>query len=209
MTAADKAPRFEPSVDGGLRGIAATVYVDRAQSTQDIARALAETGAPQGTLVIAGEQSGGRGRLGRNWHSAPGGLYMSLILRPKAAPADLSALGIAAAESAAKTLKSLYGLKTRVKPPNDVLALDPAKRAYRKISGILAEAPCAGASAEWIALGMGVNLSNALARELDSATTVKRITGKTPARDEFLKAFFSDFWNKYSAWELQAASRRR
>jgi len=199
---------FTQELPGGLRGITNTLYIGATQSTQDIARALAQTGAQQGTLIISGEQTGGRGRLGRQWHSAPGGLYMSIVLRPNAAPADLSELGIAAAHAVTQTLSEICQIKAKVKPPNDVLAFDPAKKTWRKISGISAESSCAGDTTEWITVGIGVNLANTLSRDLDTATTVKRITGQTPDRDNFLRKFFTLFWDRYSAWELHAASKR-
>ncbi len=199
---------FTPALKGRLRGITGIMYLETAQSTQDVARALACTGAHQGMLVVAGTQSGGRGSMGRFWESSAGGVYMSVVLHPSAAPADLGELSMAVAGAVTGTMSELYGIKCRVKAPNDVLAWYPAKNKFLKISGILTEASTGGELADWMVVGIGVNLSNNLSRELSScATTVKRITGKTPSRDEFLEKFFNIFWDIYSAWEYKAASR--
>src|SRR4030067_3754161 len=71
--------------------------IPRVTSTNDVARSLAEDGAGEGTAVLALEQSGGRGRLGRSWASPAGGLYLSVILCPSLAVMLLSVLSLAAA----------------------------------------------------------------------------------------------------------------
>jgi BirA family biotin operon repressor/biotin-[acetyl-CoA-carboxylase] ligase len=112
-------------------------------STSDRARALAEAGAPHGTLVTASEQSAGRGRQGRRWSAPPGdALLMSLVLRDAPALLPLAA-AVAVAEACADD-------RVAIKWPNDVL-LDG-----RKVAGILAEArPQEG----WAILGIGVNVA--------------------------------------------------
>ena len=91
-------------------------------STQDLARKLAEDGAPPWTIVLAREQTKGRGRMERRWFSGPGGLYFSIVLRPKIAPESLAKLSPAVGEACARALCRATGLETTVKPPNDVLA---------------------------------------------------------------------------------------
>ena len=111
-------------------------------STSDVARALAASGAPHGTLVTAAEQRAGRGRQGRTWSAPPGrALLMSLVLRewPRLLPI-----------AAALAVADVAGPATAIKWPNDVL-LDG-----RKLAGILAEArPQEG----WAVLGIGVNVA--------------------------------------------------
>ena len=136
-------------------------------STNDRARALAQEGAPHGTLVTASEQHAGRGRQGRTWSAPPGSaLLLSLVLREPPALLPLAA-GLAVAEVA--------GPPAVVKWPNDVL-LDG-----RKVAGILAEGrPGEG----WVVLGIGVNVAvrlEDLPAELhDTAGTL----GLTPAELE-------------------------
>jgi BirA family biotin operon repressor/biotin-[acetyl-CoA-carboxylase] ligase len=111
-------------------------------STNDRARALAQGGAPHGTLVTAGEQHAGRGRQGRTWSAPPGrALLLSLVLRDPPALLPLAA-GLAVAEVA--------GPASLVKWPNDVLVDG------RKVAGILAESrPDEG----WAVLGIGINVA--------------------------------------------------
>ena len=101
-------------------------------STQERARELARAGTPHGTLVISRAQTGGRGRLGRHWGSPPGGLWMSLVLRPNLDATAASHMTQAAAVGVAKALWEL-GVEARIKWPNDLLV------GGRKICGILAE----------------------------------------------------------------------
>ena len=150
--------------------LATTVEVyEEVDSTQARARELARSGAPSGTLVVSGVQTGGRGRLGRRWGSPPGGLWMSLVLRPKVEASLASRVTQAAAVGVAKALWAL-GVEVLIKWPNDLL-VEPGER---KITGILAESSVesvpvaskgAGASpggperprVDFIVLGVGVN----------------------------------------------------
>jgi BirA family biotin operon repressor/biotin-[acetyl-CoA-carboxylase] ligase len=119
-------------------------------STSDRLKALARGGAPEWTVVLADVQTGGRGREGRTWVSPPGGLYLSVLLRPRVEKVGLLPLvaGVAVAEAAGE-----LGVPTELKWPNDVLA------SGRKLAGILSEAASGPAGVEWIALGIGVNVS--------------------------------------------------
>jgi BirA family biotin operon repressor/biotin-[acetyl-CoA-carboxylase] ligase len=123
-------------------------------STSDRLKALARGGAPEWTIVLADEQTGGRGREGRTWVSPPGGLYLSVLLRPRGASVGLLPLaaGVAVAEAADE-----LGVRTELKWPNDVLA------SGRKLAGVLSEAASGPSGVEWVVLGIGVNVA------LDSA----------------------------------------
>ena len=104
-------------------------------STQDRARELARAGSPNGTLVVAGVQTGGRGRLSRAWGSPEGGLWMSLVLRFDLEAAAAPRVTQTASVAVAKALRAL-GVDVGIKWPNDLLA----QPGGRKICGILAEA---------------------------------------------------------------------
>ena len=121
-------------------------------STNDVARRLAEGGAPEGTVVVAGRQVAGRGRLRRFWWSPPGGLWMSLVLRPTLPPERLPLLTLAVATAVAEAVELLAGRPVAVKWPNDVLVDD------RKIAGILLETVTHPHGAEYVVAGIGVNL---------------------------------------------------
>lgn len=120
-------------------------------STNDDAKAFARAGAPEGTVVLAAEQTGGRGRLGRAWSSPPGGVYLSAVLRPPLAPADISPLALVAGIGLARAFAAL-GVVTALKWPNDVY-LDG-----RKLAGILLEMSGEAERVEWVVIGCGINV---------------------------------------------------
>ena len=129
---------------------------DRIGSTNEEALARARAGAPEGTLVWARQQTGGRGRRGRSWASPPGNLYCSLLLRPSVPPAQAAQLGFVAAVAMAETLHAVLPPARRLscKWPNDLL-IDGSKTA-----GILPEAEAAGRNVEALVLGMGINVES-------------------------------------------------
>jgi BirA family biotin operon repressor/biotin-[acetyl-CoA-carboxylase] ligase len=136
-------------------------------STNDRLKELARRGAPEWSVVLADRQTGGRGREGRPWASPPGGLYLSVLLRPRSAHLGLLPLaaGIAVVDAAAE-----QGLRAELKWPNDVLVLDaavggrpdaasPAESPGRKLGGILAEAASGPEGPDWVVLGIGMNVA--------------------------------------------------
>jgi BirA family biotin operon repressor/biotin-[acetyl-CoA-carboxylase] ligase len=148
-------------------------------STQTRARRMAEAGAPAWTAVVAERQTRGRGRMERRWSSGKGGLYVSVILRPSMAPAQLEGLSLASAKACAKALERLSGLDVFIKPPNDILARRPGSgEEPRKVCGILLEASGDTRRVDWVVLGVGMNLNNRVPRELDKAASVSALTGK-------------------------------
>lgn len=168
-----------------LPGVSRLVKLKTTASTQTIARRLAEEGAPDGTLVWALRQTAGRGRLGRRWCSEPGGLYVSWLLRPRFPPARLADFALACGAAAAAALGETAGIKTTVKPPNDVLAFCPDGR-RRKLCGILCEAAGASDSLDWLAVGIGVNVDNA--PPLERSTSLRALTGRRWALSAVLGA---------------------
>jgi BirA family biotin operon repressor/biotin-[acetyl-CoA-carboxylase] ligase len=179
-------------------------YLTRTASTQNAARAEAERGAPEGTAVLAEEQTGGRGRLGRPWVSPAGkNLYVTLLMRPQAE--HLRALSIVAPLAAAEALEGAAGLTCRIKWPNDVLV------GGRKIAGVLTEATLAGAAVKYALVGIGVNVNldaAAVPEIADTATSVRRELGRDVSREEVLAALLSAFEARYrDAQEGDAAFR--
>jgi BirA family biotin operon repressor/biotin-[acetyl-CoA-carboxylase] ligase len=121
-------------------------------STMDVAHRLAADGAPAGTLVIANEQTAGRGRGGKSWQSSPGaGLWLTLIERPKEA-SGLGVLSLRVGLAVAEALDRFAAEPIRVKWPND-LYVDRSK-----LAGILVEARWREQAVEWVAIGMGINV---------------------------------------------------
>lgn len=147
----------------------------RVGSTNDVAAELAAAGAPHGTVVVADEQTAGRGRHGNRWFSPPGsGLYVSVLLRTDTPPVLTLAAGVAAAEALARTA----GLDVLLDWPNDVVVDTAGGR--RKVAGILAEASTAGERVDRVVVGLGVNLRDgAWPPDVASrAASVEGLTGR-------------------------------
>ena len=181
----------------GLRSpLARVVEVhDALASTQQRARELARGGAPHGTLVVAGVQTGGRGRLGRHWGSPGGGLWMSLVLRPGFEAGLASRITQTAAVGVAKGLWEI-GVEARIKWPNDLLV------GGKKICGILAEASAENAFGleklrrlDYAVLGVGMN-ANLDPAELGvpdrGVTTIRSELGHDVDLLELLRALLSN-----------------
>jgi BirA family transcriptional regulator, biotin operon repressor / biotin---[acetyl-CoA-carboxylase] ligase len=134
--------------------------LDSVGSTMDLLHELAADGAAAGTVVIAGEQTAGRGSRGRSWKSAAGGLWLSALYRPhESAGVELFSLraGLAVAEAIEAVLP---GLRLAIKWPNDLMLDD------RKLGGILCEARWQGEALAWVVVGVGVNAANPIPVEL-------------------------------------------
>jgi BirA family biotin operon repressor/biotin-[acetyl-CoA-carboxylase] ligase len=127
------------------------IYYPSVTSTNELAKEEARRGAEGGTVVIAGEQTGGRGRLRRTWLSPEGSIALSLVLYP--AVAQLPSLIMVASLAVARSIEAVTGLKPRLKWPNDVLVND------RKVSGILVESEVWGSSVDYAVIGIGVNVN--------------------------------------------------
>ncbi|MFA6091755.1 MAG: biotin--[acetyl-CoA-carboxylase] ligase [Elusimicrobiota bacterium] len=152
----------------------------RIASTQDTARRLAERGAPSWTVVLADRQRRGRGRMERSWSSGAGGLYLSVILRPRAAPADLARWSLLCGQACAAALQKASGLKTVVSPPNDIFASAPGSPtgAYKKVCGILLEASGDTKNVDWLIAGIGINVDNRLPKTLERASSLRTLLGR-------------------------------
>ena len=169
-------------------------------STNDAAKALARAGAPDGTLVWADEQEAGRGRRGRQWLSPPGNLYLSLVLRPDAAPSRAAQLGFVAALGLGDALRPLGApaLLLRYKWPNDLLLNG------RKLAGILLESETsARESVDFVVVGIGVNIVSAPEDVEFPATSLaaEGVTGVTPAL--LLEGFIRHFASWAGRWRLE------
>ncbi len=165
------------------------VYLTSTHSTQDVARAESEAGCPAGTVVIAEEQTGGRGRFGRTWVSpAAKNLYLTLVLRP---PLDrLRSLSIVSPLAVALAIEDVTGLSPRIKWPNDVL-LDG-----RKTAGVLIESEIEGAEVKCALVGVGLNVNfeiGAASEIANIATSVKQELGREASREDLLAALLNRF----------------
>ncbi len=138
------------------------VYRETVGSTNELAKELAREGAEDGTVVIAEEQTGGKGRLGRDWYSPGGeGLWFTTILRPPINPVDAAKITLVAAVAVASAVRELTGIEAGIKWPNDILV------SGRKLAGILTEMSAEVDRVNYVAVGIGVNVN------LDSAGLVE------------------------------------
>lgn len=142
---------------------------DSLASTNDEAKRLAASGAPEGTVVVAGRQTAGRGRRGRAWTSVPGNLFLSVILRPAIAPSAAPPLAPAMGLATALAIEDVAPVAAELKWPNDV------RVDGRKVAGVLSESLVAGSTLAAVIVGIGVNVGADLPPELaEIATTLAR-----------------------------------
>jgi len=168
-------------------------------STNEMAKALALEGEPEGTVVTAKHQSGGKGRMGRSWESPAGGVYLSIILRPELPAADLTLLTVLSCLPVAQAIEESCHAVPRIKWPNDV------KLEGRKVAGILVEACYRGGEPRFLIMGVGVNL-NTEPGDLTSpeAGSLKQICGKELDQEHFLNLLLfklDDFYAKFKRGE--------
>ncbi len=146
-------------------------YFPVTESTMQPARLLARNGAAEGTLVIAGRQMAGRGRLDRSWVSPEGGIYMTLVLRPVLPPAHAPRVNLMVAVAVSAALEKLYRLSPQLKWPNDVLIQG------RKLCGILAEMEAEADAVHFINVGIGLNANAHVTAETPDAVSLMELLG--------------------------------
>src|SRR3954470_15071662 len=202
MTTAD--PSLPPTADR-IAPLLSTRWLGRTfewqavcASTSDLAADRARAGARAGLVIAADAQTGGRGRLGRVWHSPAGeNLYVSLLLRPRRAAAEIPPLTLLAGAAGAPV-----GVSPRLKWPNDVQLVDAAGR-RRKLAGVLTEMVSAGARVEHVVVGIGINANaTAFPAELaDRATSLRLATGQPIDRARLLAGLLAAFEPMYDDFE--------
>lgn len=145
-------------------------YVCETGSTNDDLRAMAKAGAPHGTVLMAGTQRSGHGRMGRSFHSPQGaGVYMSILLRPDCAPTELMHLTCAAAAAMCDAVEDAAGIRPGIKWTNDLVF------GKRKLGGILTELGLSKkGTVDWIIVGIGINCNQA---EYDFPEDIRSIAG--------------------------------
>ena len=174
-----KEMHYEPSVD----------------STNQIAKALAYHGAPDGTIVVAEEQHSGKGRLERNFFSPRGkGIWFSVILRPKFLPHDAPKCTLMAAVAVAEAMKR-FNLKAEIKWPNDIMFRN------RKLVGILTEITAELAKITYMVIGIGINVNisrEEFPEELQPiAASLSEMSGEEISRVQFFRAVLEEFDKLY------------
>lgn len=174
-------------------GVPALHLYRRAGSTNDIARRLAEAGAPAGTVVLADEQTAGRGRGGRRWYAPPGAaLLLSIVLRPRlpaggeAAP---GAIPLRVGLAVARAVERVAGVRTVIKWPNDLLI-----EGRGKLAGILCEGAITASGKTHVVAGIGINVGQSAGDfppEVRPLATSLRLVAGEISRPELAGAIIS------------------
>lgn len=171
------------------------IYLERVGSTNDVAKDLASQGGPAGTIVVADEQTAGRGRLGRQWIAPPhSSLLCSILFRPDLWPAQAHRLTMLCSLAAADAIERLAHLSVALKWPNDLVVKSGGARAastaWRKLAGVLTETGLMRGNLTFVVVGIGINVNvprDELLGLAPNATSILAETGHTVNRSELLK----------------------
>jgi len=172
-------------------------YFESIDSTNNSAKKMAEEGAEHGTLLVADEQTSGRGRRGHAWASPKGSsIYMSLILKPEIEPNNASMLTLVMALAVVKGIKDSTGLETQIKWPNDIV-IDG-----KKVCGILTEMSTQIECINYIVIGAGINVQNeTFPKEVeDIASSLYLKSGKKQNRASLIESIWEAFEIYYEAY---------
>ncbi len=167
----------------------------KTDSTNRVALELGHAGEPEGAVVLAEEQTAGRGRAGRKWHSErAAGIYATLLLRPKLAPVQAPLLTMMAGLSAHTAVQAVTGLEVDLKWPNDLLIQG------KKVGGILTEMHAEPGQIRFVIVGIGLNVNQEkFPGELaNTATSLRVEAGKAQSRMELLVRLLREFEGDYN-----------
>ena len=177
------------------------ICLESVDSTNNYAKRIALQGAPDRTVIVSDEQTGGRGRRGRSFYSPKGtGLYLSYLTYPEASAEKVSRFTACAAVAVTEAVRKACGLETEIKWPNDILCRG------RKLCGILTELALEGESGQlqYMICGIGINL---LQKEEDfpeeirqTAGSLAMMCGETPSRLELTAALIGELDRVYAGW---------
>jgi len=174
-------------------------YFPELSSTMDTAKDLARKDCPDFTVVIAGRQTEGRGRLNRQWLSDDGGLYFTLVIRPEIPVPISSRVNFLASLTLARVLREMYQIEATVKWPNDILVDD------RKLSGMLSELEAEADRVFFINIGMGINVNNDPTGIEPGAISLKMLLGREISRTGLLSGFLDKFENRLKNADFEKA----
>jgi len=163
-------------------------------STNDVAKHKAKEGVKEGTVIVAEEQTAGRGRIGRSWLSPRGSFAISVILYPPLA--YLPSLIMVASLAVAYSIEQVTGLKAQIKWPNDVLVNG------KKVCGILVESDVRGDKVDYAVIGIGLNVNLKLAdfpEITPTATSLSQEMGKDVSRRDMVRSLLAQAEKLYLA----------
>jgi BirA family transcriptional regulator, biotin operon repressor / biotin---[acetyl-CoA-carboxylase] ligase len=196
LTAIDVALAGTPFV-GKIR------YFPSIHSTNVLAMREADEGAAEGTVYLADEQTAGRGRGAHSWHSASGlGLYVSVLLRPRVAPADILWLSLAAGLAVREAVRQVTSLEADIRWPNDLLF------GKKKFCGILTELNAEVTRVRHAVVGIGINVhQESFPAELAPiASSLRSETGRSWPRQDVLIALLQSLYQEAQALSADASS---
>jgi BirA family biotin operon repressor/biotin-[acetyl-CoA-carboxylase] ligase len=176
------------------------IFREEVPSTNDDAKALALEGGEEGTVIVARRQTAGKGRMGRQWSSPEGGIYLSIILRPKMPATEMLRLTVLSGVPVAMAIEQASGLEARLKWPNDVIV------SGKKVAGLLMESSSVGGSVQFLVLGIGINL-NSRQEDLEGENpgSLAALSGRTFDNEAFLHQLLfqlDEFYVRYNAGEV-------
>jgi BirA family transcriptional regulator, biotin operon repressor / biotin---[acetyl-CoA-carboxylase] ligase len=175
----------------------------KTDSTNRVALQLGHAGEPEGTVVVAEEQTAGRGRAGRSWVSErASGIYVTLLLRPRLAPVQAPLLTMMAGLSVHAAAEAVTGLNVDLKWPNDLLI------GGKKAGGILTEMLAEPSQVRFVIVGIGLNVNQEkFPGELANiATSLRMETGKRHSRMELLVRLLREFESDYNRFLREGVS---
>jgi BirA family biotin operon repressor/biotin-[acetyl-CoA-carboxylase] ligase len=167
--------------------------MDECASTNTLAFQLAEEGVSEGFTILTVKQTKGKGRHGRRWLSPPGGIWMSVVLRPSRNFEPLEGIPAICALAVVKSINAIHGIKTYVRWPNDVVFNG------RKLGGTLVETRLAGDKLHFAVLGIGLNVNfpSSLLTEAGNVATISETVGYEVDRVELITSILFEFEHLY------------
>lgn len=173
-------------------------YYDLVDSTNSVAKNTIKNkkiNLQDGSVIIANKQTEGRGRLGRIWHSPPGGIWLSIILFPGLEPAYISKITLMAAVALIQSLKNLYNIPVLIKWPNDIIIKD------KKLCGILTEMSAESDQINYVVVGIGINANitrGQFAEDIrGQSISLQGILGKKIIKTKLVRLLLENFEKYY------------
>jgi len=201
---------MQEQTETALKSWRKVIHLPTTGSTNDVAKNLAAQGAEEGTVVVADEQTAGRGRMRRRWLAPPGTcLLCSLLFRPQLPPTRANQLTMLCSLAAADAVEQVAGLRAALKWPNDLVIQSPISNPqspnWKKLAGILTETGVAGEQLDFAVVGIGINVnvpSETLTALGPSATSILAETGQVVDLAALLAALLAGVEARYEMLQM-------
>lgn len=172
------------------------LYAEKMDSTNNRAKQLGEQDTENGTVVVTGYQTSGRGRRGNTWVSPEGNCYFSILLRPEVMSDRVSMITLVSALALTKAIKQVTGLDAMIKWPNDIIVNS------KKLCGILTESSMDQTGIRYVVVGIGINCNQIeFSKNIAGmATSIRLETGKEISRSKLFGTFLNIFETYYEVF---------